>query len=86
MYFSAPVAVLAYLGVIGLVIIASLAFERSRYRGARNAKPDLWQATGERFRDPGSGRLMEVRSDPRTGERAYLEVPESSIAAPEHLE
>ncbi len=31
-----------------------------------------WTFTGERFVDPGSGELVEVWSEPRSGERAYV--------------
>jgi hypothetical protein len=37
---------------------------------ARRAGP-AWQKTGERFVDPTTGKLTEVRYDPETGERAY---------------
>ncbi len=59
------------IGVLGLLIIAGTLFER-RYRG-RTAGAD-WQATGERFIDPVSGKLVEVRTDPATGARAYVNV------------
>jgi hypothetical protein len=34
-----------------------------------------WTLTGERFRDPQSGELLEVWYCPRTGERAYVRGP-----------
>jgi hypothetical protein len=41
-----------------------------RYGDAEAAEPD-WQPTNERFRDPGSGRVMRVWVDP-SGGRHYL--------------
>ena len=58
-------------GVFGLLVIVGTLFER-RYRG-RKAGLD-WQPTGERFIDPTSGKLVEVRTDPKTGARAYVTV------------
>jgi|SRR5579884_755152 len=75
-YFHAPGVVMAYLAAIGLVITASLLLQRGRYRASSPGEATRWKSTGERFRDPVSGRLMEVRSDPRTGKRAYVELPD----------
>jgi hypothetical protein len=33
-----------------------------------------WELTGERFIDPTTKRLMEVRYNPATGQRAYVDV------------
>ncbi len=57
--------------VLGLLILSSLAFER-RYRGRKADGGGDWQATGERFEDPTTGELTEVRYNPATGERAYV--------------
>jgi hypothetical protein len=59
-------------GALGILILASLFFER-RYRGARNGGA-AWQSTTERFIDPTNGKLVEVRYNPQTGERAYVPV------------
>lgn len=64
--------------IFGSLILGSIFFER-RYRGRRapaDAAP--WQSTGERFIDPGTGKLVEVRYNPRTGERVYRETDERS--------
>lgn len=64
--------------IFGALTLASLAFER-RYRSRQVAgNAAQWEPTGERFIDPGSGRLVEVRYNPRTGERAYREIDERS--------
>jgi hypothetical protein len=63
-----------YLLIVGAVLIASIVFERQRYRPRGNSAQDSWEPTGERFIDPTSGKLMEVRFDPTTGSREYVEV------------
>ena len=63
-----------YLAGFGLLIVLGTLFER-RYRGAQPG-PAAWQTTGERFVDPTTGKLTEVRYDPKTGERAYIPVDE----------
>jgi hypothetical protein len=60
------------LGLPGLILVAALFVERWRYRrlGASDPGPG-WTATGERFIDPETGRLVEVYWRPKTGERHY---------------
>jgi hypothetical protein len=60
---------------------------RSRWRrlvGARHAQTDAalagWLPTSERFRDPSSGKLMRVWTDPADASRHY--VPEASAPNP----
>jgi hypothetical protein len=56
----------------GLVLVGTL-FER-RYRRRKQIPPDdRWQATGERFADPTTGKDVEVFYDPHSGERHYVE-------------
>lgn len=62
----------AYLAGEGAIVALALIFERWRYGRKSNAQSASWQPTGERFVDPGSGRLTEVRYNPKTGERAYI--------------
>ncbi len=69
---AAPGAVVVML-LDGALIAGGIVFERRRYR------PDLrgganWQPTGEKFKDPGTGKLMQVVYDPASGERNYVEV------------
>jgi hypothetical protein len=56
-----------------LVLIGTL-FERWRYKNRNVSADGNWQATGERFVDPETGREMEVLYDPDTGERRYREM------------
>ncbi len=59
------------LGVVGALILIGTFFE-GRYR-TRRATGSGWQTTPERFVDPTSGKLVEVRYNPQTGERAYVD-------------
>ena len=59
--------------IAGLLIIASLVFER-RYGRPNPIPPEApseWHPTGERFIDDETGRPLEVWMDPLTGERRY---------------
>ena len=71
----------------GLVIIAAVILERTRYRsltaehtgdghgpgGGETSRPDgRFRPTGERFLDPTTGVLMRVWLDPSTGEQRYV--------------
>jgi hypothetical protein len=60
-------------GVGGLVILAGVLLEQ-RYRKRVDRSRTTWKATGERFKDPGTGKLVEVFYDPTTGERDYRDV------------
>ena len=60
-----------YLGVNGLIVVGALLFERQRYRPAVDRAQGPWQLTGERFVDPSSGQMVEVRYNPQTGQRDY---------------
>jgi hypothetical protein len=63
-----------YLVIVGALLIGSIVFERQRYRPRRKSAQGASEPTGERFIDPTSGRLMEVRFDPSTGAREYVDV------------
>lgn len=58
------------LGCLAAVILIALyvIYDR-RYRGTSGSR---LQATGERFRDPATGKMMRVYEDPRTGAREYV--------------
>ena len=58
-----------FLVIMGALIVLSLFFE-GRYRSAKTGAGS-WQPTGEKFIDPGTGKLVEVDYDPETGERRY---------------
>lgn len=62
----------AWLGVIGAAFIVGTIFEARRYRPKTNP-PQVFEETGERFIDPTTGKLTDVRYDPKTGERQYVE-------------
>lgn len=62
------------LGVFGALVLIGTFFE-GHYR-ARRATGSGWQSTAERFVDPTSGKLIEVRYNPQTGERAYVDAGE----------
>jgi hypothetical protein len=63
-----------YLVVGGALLASSIVLERRGYRPRVDHTRGRWQRTGERFVDPSSGRLMEVRYNPDTGEREYVDV------------
>ena len=58
------------LGCLAAVILIALyvIYDR-RYHGTSGSR---LQATGERFRDPATGKMMRVYEDPRTGAREYV--------------
>jgi hypothetical protein len=58
---------------LGIVILLGTLFERWRYRRYERVPGAAWQATGERFLDPTTGKDIEVFYDPVSGERRYVE-------------
>ncbi|MGH8292030.1 MAG: hypothetical protein ACRESA_01000 [Gammaproteobacteria bacterium] len=60
-----------YLFIEGGILIIAVLFEPWRYLPKVNRNKGHWQATGERFVDPTSGKLVEVFYNPETGERDY---------------
>ncbi len=66
--FLFPVAFL-----VALILIWFFFRSGGYKRSPLDAPPeDDWIFTGERFVDPGSGELVEVWSQPGSGERAYV--------------
>jgi hypothetical protein len=60
---------------MGALIVLGTAFERWRYR-PKNGRPAAgWEATGERFEDPQTGKTVRVFYDPKSGERRYVSEP-----------
>jgi hypothetical protein len=59
-----------WLLVNAAIVGGALIFERRGYQ-PKAPDPTALRATGERFRDPTSGELVEVWEDPRTGVREY---------------
>ena len=60
--------------IFGALLVLGTLFERWRYNNKNAALDADWQATGERFVDPETGKNMEVLYDPRSGERQYREI------------
>jgi len=58
--------------VMGGLVVIGILCER-RYRDNKKQPEAHWQATGERFVDPTSGKNVEVYYDPASGERRYVE-------------
>jgi hypothetical protein len=58
----------------GSIFVLGTLFERWRYNNKNVPMDADWQATGERFVDPATGKNMEVFYDPRSGERQYREI------------
>ena len=64
----------------GVFLLFAIFGEARRYGAKKTANAGPWQATGERFTDPTSGKLMEVCDNPQTGQREYQEVNASPPA------
>ncbi len=60
--------------IIGAIVLVAVIFESSHYRPKIDRSAPGWEPTGERFVDPTSGKLLEVRYNPASGERDYVEV------------
>ena len=69
-------------GGIGILLILGTLFERWRYTRNDDSGARHWEATGERFTDPTTGKIVEVMYDPTTGERRYVEPPEGTLHKP----
>ena len=67
------IALVIYLAINGLIIAGGILLERSSYRSTIDGTQGKWQATGERFNDPTSGKIIEVYYNPQTGQRDYRE-------------
>ena|SRR5580698_967517 len=65
-------------GLIALVVwpalvLGGVLFERYRYKAPLDQPPGPdWQATPEKFTDPGTGEALTVYFQPSTGRRAYV--------------
>jgi hypothetical protein len=60
--------------VTGVIVTLALVFERRGYRPRINRAEGKWESTDERFIDPSSGHLIEVRYNPESGERDYVDI------------
>ena len=71
---NASQVLLIYLAVAGVLIMVSVFTMRGGGQPDDEGPRGYWQMTGERFRDPATGHMMEIRHNPITGERDYVEV------------
>jgi hypothetical protein len=72
---------------IGLVLTLGVLFERVHYKILASKTPGAdWVITPERFVDPTSGRMVQVYTKPKTGERLYVDADAAPNprAAPDH--
>jgi hypothetical protein len=60
--------------IAGVALLLGSLFE-GRYRPRVRSSTDGWEPTGEKFIDPGTGKLVDVVYNPKTGEREYKEIP-----------
>src|SRR5690348_12709364 len=74
---GAPGELVLYLAIGGVLILGSVLAIKGKPQVEQPAERGYWEMTGERFRDPASGAMMEVRRNPVTGERDYVEVESS---------
>lgn len=58
---------------LGAVLTLGILFERRGYHPRVDRSSGNWEETGERFVDPVTGNLIEVRYNPDTGERDYVD-------------
>jgi hypothetical protein len=59
--------------IFGGALLLGTLFE-GRYRPRVRSGPDGWEPTGEKFIDPGTGKLVDVVYNPKTGEREYRDI------------
>lgn len=57
----------------GALLVFALLFEARRYRTPVRSAGGSWETTDERFIDPTTDKLMQVRYNPQTGERDYVD-------------
>ena len=74
---AAPGELVLYLSIGGVLILGSVLAIKGKPQPDQVEERGYWEMTGERFRDPSSGAMMEVRRNPVTGERDYVEVESS---------
>lgn len=70
---GASIILILVLGLSGLFVVGGALVERSQYRPRIRASRGRWEATGERFIDPGTRQEIEVFYNPDTGQRDYRE-------------
>ena len=60
--------------IAGVALLLGTLFE-GRYRPRVRSSAGGWEPTGEKFIDPGTGKLVDVVYNPETGEREYRDIP-----------
>jgi hypothetical protein len=69
-----PIGPVLPLAIAGLLVVVGVLAERVYYkRPVQGRPPPPWQATGERFVDPETGRRVQVFHNPDSGQRQYVE-------------
>lgn len=63
-----------YLAIAGVLIAGSAFSIRDTSPRDQDQPQGYWQMTGERFRDPATGHMMEIRHNPVTDERDYVDL------------
>ncbi len=73
-----PIVTVIIMLINGAALTVGIVLERTRYKRILDRPPSGfgWVDTGERFVDPGTGRMVTVFSRPDTGERQYVGAPE----------
>ncbi|HVA26197.1 MAG TPA: hypothetical protein VMW62_17620 [Chloroflexota bacterium] len=71
---AVPQTVPLYLSIAGVLIVGSALSIRDTGRQEQDQPQGCWEMTGERFRDPATGHLMEIRHNSVTKERDYVDL------------
>jgi hypothetical protein len=74
---AAPLPLIAWPAVVGVLFVIGTVFERVRYKEVAPTPPlgPGWIETEEKFRDPATARWVQVYFKPETGERRYVDIP-----------
>ncbi len=59
--------------IFGLFLLTGTVFERHYHRNQRQTPGPGWERTGETFKDPAEGSIVEVWYNETSGERRYVE-------------
>lgn len=85
--FGVALAFGLWLLAIGLVLTLGVLFERVHYKRLLSKSPGPgWVATAERFVDPVSDRLVQVFTNPETGERLYVDADATTTGSLSRVE
>ncbi len=71
-----------WLFTLGALTVVGTVFERVLYKPLKDGSPGPgWTDTGERFVDPGTGKMVKVLFNAASGARQYVTVGERDITA-----